>query len=84
MNLICGFFNSSASMSVKYLQMMARLVTNEMEWCEEKDNGIILGFILYFIIKMTRAIENLNKIGISILGNANICIEITAKFDKEK
>jgi len=35
-----------------YLQMMARLVNNEMEWCGIKDNGIILGFILYLLEKL--------------------------------
>jgi len=52
LNLICGFFNNSTSMSVMYLQMMARLVNNEMEWCGIKDNGIILGFILYLLEKL--------------------------------
>jgi len=42
LNLICGFLNSSASMSVIYLQMMARLGNKAMEWCGKKYNGIIL------------------------------------------
>jgi hypothetical protein len=50
----------------------------------EKDNGIILGFILYFIRKMTRSIENLNKTGITVLQKANISVEFTTTFDKGK
>jgi len=67
---------------VIYLQMMTRLVNNENEWCGIKDNGIILGFILCFIKKMTTATVNLSKIGTPVLENANICVEFTATFDK--
>jgi hypothetical protein len=45
-------------------------------------NGIILGFILYFIGELTRAIEKLSKIRTRVLVNANISVDFTATLDE--
>jgi hypothetical protein len=47
LNLICVVLTTLPVFRLYiYLQMVARLVTNEIERCGKKDNGIILGFIL--------------------------------------